>query len=115
MLSCLILQAHKLVDSSTSYFYDAHSQTYLQPAASLQMLNSLWAVNKKILESMKVTSEVAFDRRRPIPAGEPLKTLFDVASKEQHLSPRILAALFEELGKQEKCVNSGKLGGNHSY
>lgn len=78
------------------------------------MLKSTWAVNKKILEPMKVTSEVIFDKRKPIPVGEPLKALFDVASTEQHLSPRILAALFEELGKQDKCVNHVKVGGNCS-
>ncbi|EJD07363.1 uncharacterized protein FOMMEDRAFT_16060 [Fomitiporia mediterranea MF3/22] len=97
-----IPRAHKLVDSSTTYFYDARTQTYLQPTASNQILQRFLNVNKKIIDQMKVTKEVVFERRASVPVGEPLLSLFAIAASEQHLAPMILSVVLEELGKQEK-------------
>ncbi|KAI5124226.1 hypothetical protein M0805_005076 [Coniferiporia weirii] len=97
-----IPRAHKLVDSSTSYFYDPRTRTYLQPVASNQILQRFSTVNKKIFDKLKISEEIVFEKRKPIPADTPLRDLIKIAASEQHLAPMILSIVLEEVGKQEK-------------
>ncbi|KAL5513011.1 hypothetical protein ACEPAH_3409 [Sanghuangporus vaninii] len=97
-----IPRAHKLVDSSTAYFYDPRTQMYLQPTASNQILQRFLSVNRKLIEQLQLTRDVAFEKRESVAAGQPLKSLFPIAGMEQHMAPMILSIVLEELGKQEK-------------
>ena len=45
-----------------------------------------------------------FEKRASVVAGEPLKTLFSIASSEQHMAPMILSVVLEEIGKQDQFV-----------
>ncbi|KAH8105549.1 mitochondrial ribosomal death-associated protein 3-domain-containing protein [Phellopilus nigrolimitatus] len=97
-----IPRAHKLVDSSTSYFYDPRTQTYLQPTASNQILQRFLTVNKKILEKLKVSGRVTFEKRKAVDTGKSLADLINIAMSEQHLAPVIMSKVLEEIGKQER-------------
>ncbi|OCB85489.1 hypothetical protein A7U60_g7499 [Sanghuangporus baumii] len=97
-----IPRAHKLVDSSTAYFYDPRTQMYLQPTASNQILQRFLSVNRKLIDQLQLTRDVAFEKRESVAAGQPLKSLFPIAGMEQHMAPMILSIVLEELGKQEK-------------
>ncbi|KAL5492220.1 hypothetical protein ACEPAI_3667 [Sanghuangporus weigelae] len=97
-----IPRAHKLVDSSTAYFYDPRTQMYLQPTASNQILQRFLSVNRKLIDQLQLTRDVAFEKRESVAAGQPLKSLFPIAGIEQHMAPTILSIVLEELGKQEK-------------
>ncbi|KAL5531482.1 hypothetical protein ACEPAG_4359 [Sanghuangporus baumii] len=97
-----IPRAHKLVDSSTAYFYDPRTQMYLQPTASNQILQRFLSVNRKLIDQLQLTRDVTFEKRESVAAGQPLKSLFPIAGMEQHMAPMILSIVLEELGKQEK-------------
>ena len=99
-----LLLAHKLVDSSTTYFYDPRTQTYLQPTASNQILQRFLSVNRKLVDQLTLSKDVVFEKREGVSAGQPLKSLFPIATTEQHMAPMILSVVLEELGKQEKFV-----------
>ncbi|THH10743.1 hypothetical protein EW145_g1103 [Phellinidium pouzarii] len=96
-----IPRGQKLVDSSTSYFYDPRTQLYLQPVASSQILQRLLIVNRRIIEQLKVTQTVTFEKHDSVITGAPLKDLIEIAVSEQHLAPTILSAVLTELGKQK--------------
>lgn len=92
--------ANKLVDSTSAYAYDARTQTYLQPFASHQILKRFQAANKDVLESLRLSKEIIFERRRPLTVGTTLKSVIDTTINDHSNAPTILSAVMDELGTQ---------------
>jgi small subunit ribosomal protein S29 len=63
--------------------------------------------NASSLGSLHTQEELNLDRRTPVAAGTPLTDLINVGVKEPSISPIILTALMEELGKQTKYILQG--------
>ncbi|TFY79925.1 hypothetical protein EWM64_g4084 [Hericium alpestre] len=95
-----IPRAINLVNSSSPYYYDLRTQTYLQPIFAYQTLQRFLTVNPSTLERLQTSAPIEIERRDPVPAGTPLVELIDVGLKDQLVAPTVLTALMEELGKQ---------------
>ncbi|KAG6856490.1 hypothetical protein H0H87_003958 [Tephrocybe sp. NHM501043] len=94
-----IPRAKKLVDSSTPHEYDLRTQTYLQPAFSLQTLRRLQDANQAKLTALTTQKKHVFEKRE-VPLGTNLSDFIGVAVKEPSLAPLILEAVMEELSTQ---------------
>jgi small subunit ribosomal protein S29 len=97
-----ILQAIKLVNSSTPYSYDLHTRTYLQPIFAQQTLQRFRTVNEHALGSLVTEEETVLHDGLSLPEGTPLLNLIEVGLKDQTFAPTVLTALFEALGKQTR-------------
>lgn len=93
-----------MVDSSTAYIYDPRTQSYLQPDYSNQLLQRMFAVNKKRFDNLKLTEEIVLEKIRPLPIGTSLKDAIKVADMDHQHAPTILSAVLKELGKQDRSV-----------
>ncbi|KAI0630734.1 mitochondrial ribosomal death-associated protein 3-domain-containing protein [Trametes polyzona] len=100
-ISLYIPRAITLVNSSTSYAYDARTQTYGQPALAQQLLKRFVDVNGALIQSLTVQGTYPFDER-PVNNGAPLADLISVGSEYPHQAPTVLSALFDELSKQTR-------------
>ncbi|KAG6887040.1 hypothetical protein C0992_001077 [Termitomyces sp. T32_za158] len=96
-----IKNTKKLVDSSTPHEYDLRTQTYLQPAFSLETLRRLLAANHGKLANLTTHKKHSFERRE-IPLGTSLVDLIAIAEKEPPLAPVIFDTLMKELSVQTK-------------
>ncbi|KAI9440379.1 mitochondrial ribosomal death-associated protein 3-domain-containing protein [Lactarius indigo] len=97
-----IPRAIKLVNSSTPYSYDLHTQTYLQPIFAQQTLQRFRTVNEHGLSSLVTEEKIDLPDGLSLPEGTPLLNLIDVGLKDQTSAPAVLAALLEALGKQTR-------------
>jgi hypothetical protein len=104
LIIAIFKSALDLVNSTTAYAYDLRTQTYFQPEFASQMLQRVLNANASSLESLHTQEELNLDRRTPVTAGTPLTDLINVGVKEPSISPIILTALMEELGKQTKYI-----------
>ncbi|KAG6374822.1 mitochondrial ribosomal death-associated protein 3-domain-containing protein [Boletus reticuloceps] len=93
-------RAINLVNSTTTYAYDARTRLYQQATFAFQTLQRFLTVNSHRLDQLKTTMDVELERRATIPVGTPLSDLVRVGIKERALAPTILMALMEELQKQ---------------
>ena len=98
-------QAVNLVNSSTPYSYDLHTQTYLQPVFAQQTLERFRSVNEHHLGSLIAEEKIDLDDGVSLPQGTPLLKLIDVGLKDRSSAPTVLAALLEALGKQTRYVH----------
>ncbi|KAG6860519.1 hypothetical protein C0995_010299 [Termitomyces sp. Mi166 len=97
----VFLSAKKLVDSSTPHEYDLRTQTYLQPAFSLQTLQRLLATNRAKLTTLTTQKKHNFEKRE-VPLKTNIADLIGIAVKEPPLAPVILETLMSELSTQTK-------------
>ncbi|KAF9244207.1 mitochondrial ribosomal death-associated protein 3-domain-containing protein [Melanogaster broomeanus] len=93
-------RAINLVNSTTTYFYDPRTRTYLQPVFAYQTLQRFLTVNESRLQQLRTQADVELERRATIPAGTTLSELVRAGVKEQALASTILMALMDELEKQ---------------
>ncbi|KAG6826316.1 hypothetical protein H0H92_000333 [Tricholoma furcatifolium] len=94
-------RAKKLVDSSTPHEYSLRTQTYLQPAYSLQTLRRIQETNESKFVTLATQNKHILEKRE-ISAGTNLSDLISIALKEPALAPVILEIFMAELSKQTK-------------
>jgi small subunit ribosomal protein S29 len=92
------------VNSSSTYTYDMRTQVYAQPTFARQTLLRFLTVNRRHLDGLVTSREVAVERRDLFPAGTPLVELINVGVKDQGVAPTVLDAVLAELGTQKKCA-----------
>ena len=97
-----MLEAIKLVNSSTPYSYDLHTRTYLQPIFAQQTLQRFRTVNEHALGSLVTEEKIDLQGGSSLPEGTPLLNLIDVGLKDQTFAPTVLSKLLEALGKQTR-------------
>jgi small subunit ribosomal protein S29 len=101
-----MLEAIKLVNSSTPYSYDLHTRTYVQPIFAQQTLQRFRTVNEHALGSLVAEQQIDLQGSSSLPEGTPLLNLIDVGLKDQTFAPTVLSKLLEALGKQTRCVRT---------
>lgn len=94
--------AYDVVNSTTPYFYDSQTQTFMQPALAAQLLRQLQTVNSRHLKSLKFSEEISFDSRLPLRTGSSFKDMVDIGTKDETLAPLALSAVLDALGKQDQ-------------
>ena len=85
-----------LVNSSSSYSYNAQQQTYLQPDIARDLLAAFHSVNKKVLGRVKSRDVVVLDTQE-LPAGTPLDRVASAALAPQVSAPARQTALEQVL------------------
>lgn len=90
-----------MVNSSSSYAYDARTQTYGQPAFAQQLLRRFVDVNEAIVRSLATQAAYMFDERE-FSSGAQLMDLINLGLENQNHAPAVLTALLDELAKQTK-------------
>ncbi|EIW58398.1 mitochondrial 37S ribosomal protein RSM23 [Trametes versicolor FP-101664 SS1] len=100
-ISLYIPRAISLVNSSSSYAYDARTQTYGQPAFAQQLLKRFVDVNEALVRSLATQAAYTFDERE-FSSGAQLMDLINLGLENQNHAPAVLTALLDELAKQTK-------------
>jgi small subunit ribosomal protein S29 len=95
-------RAIQWVNSSTPYSYDTRSQTFHQPALASTILEQFTKFNEGFLTSLKTHAEHVFDKNKKAELGTSLDQLAALGVKDASIAPRVLEALFNELGQQKK-------------
>ncbi|KZT07490.1 uncharacterized protein LAESUDRAFT_698797 [Laetiporus sulphureus 93-53] len=96
-----IPRAIKLVNSSTTYSYDARTRSYVQPDASYELLRRFLSVNGEALQSLKTQEEFVYGNQH-VPSGSPLPNLIAVGTANTEFAPAVLSSLMVELSRQSK-------------
>ncbi|RPD64029.1 hypothetical protein L226DRAFT_533343 [Lentinus tigrinus ALCF2SS1-7] len=100
-ITMYIPRAINLVNSSTSYVYDARTQTYGQPAFAQQLLKRFADVNEALIKGIKVQGSYPFEERT-IGSTSTLTELINVGLEFSHHAPTVLSMLLTELAEQTK-------------
>ncbi|KAI0339407.1 hypothetical protein BDW22DRAFT_1409048 [Trametopsis cervina] len=90
----------KLIDSSSSYYYDLRTRTYLQSEFSAQVLARFRDVNSTIFEELKTTEDILLSARRTVTMGSTLSDLVRAGLRQNLDAPSVLSALMKELERQ---------------
>jgi len=97
--------ASSLVDSSTPYVYDIRTQTYLQPAASFDLLRRLLGANQTALSKIPLIQELVVEKRT-FTAGTTLGVFLDAFVKDtvRHVphAPFVLDVVMKSLDAQTR-------------
>jgi small subunit ribosomal protein S29 len=100
-----IPRAVSLVNSTTSYVYDIRTQTYLQPAFALQILQRMLKVNTEVLDSVPLHEDLVLEKLSFL-AGDSLSNVILAATKAKNRrvaqSPLVLEAVMRTLEKQTR-------------
>ncbi len=100
ILKCMAFIAINLVNSSSSYAYDARTQTYGQPAFAQQLLKRFVDVNEAHVRSLATQAAYTFDDGREFSSGAQVMDLINLGLENQNQAPTVLTALLDELAKQ---------------
>ena len=96
----------EFMDCTSSYHYDARTQTYHLPVLSADLLTRIMRINKNILSQIPMQKDLVIERMGHAPkAGASLLDAVEFGIRESFVSPLVLEHVLTELGAQTQYVN----------
>ncbi len=94
------------MDCTSSYHYDARTQTYHLPILSADLLTRILKTNQKRLAQIRMQKDLVIERMGHAPkAGASLLDAVEFGIRESFVSPLVLEHVLTELGAQTQYVD----------
>jgi small subunit ribosomal protein S29 len=94
------------MDCTSSYHYDARTQTYQLPVLSADLLTRIRGTNSERLSQIHMQKDLVIERMPQAPkAGTSLLEAVEFGIRESFISPLVLEHVLTELGAQTQYVD----------